>query len=110
MKVGQNTNVEIIASKLQQNAVQQTQQKQTGTAGDAVQSSSRNAQAGVPVTVSNSARSLDNNAKTSGDMDMNKVLAMREAIANGTFRVNAEAVADKMLSDVGQLFGRTGRA
>jgi negative regulator of flagellin synthesis FlgM len=105
MKVGQNTNVEIIASKLQQNAVQQAQQKQAGTAGDAVQSSGRHAQAGVPVTVSSSVRSLDNNAKTSGDVDMSKVLAMRAAIANGTFRVDAGAVADRLLSDAGQFLG-----
>lgn len=108
MKVGQNTNVEILASKLQQSAVQQAQHKQSGTAGDAVKASARNAQ-GVPVTVSNSARSLDQNAKTSGDVDMAKVLAMREAIANGSFRVNAGAVADKLLGDAAQLLS-AGRA
>lgn len=108
MKVGQNTNIEI--SKLQQNMAQQaqpSQSKQTGTAAEVMQHSTRNAQAGVPVTVSNSARSLDqtakSSAKSSSDVDMAKVQAMRDAIANGTFRINASAIADKLLTDAGQL-------
>ena len=103
MKVG-NNNVEILAAKLQQNQAQQAQQKQTGTAAEAVQHSRSNA-AGVPVTVSNSARSLDQNAKASSDVDMAKVNAIRAAIANGTFKINASAIADKMLFDAGELLG-----
>lgn len=102
MKVGQNTNVEMLAAKLQQNSTQQAHQTKNGTAGEAVQQSRANA-AGVPVTVSNSVRSLDQNAKASADMDMAKVNAMRAAIANGTFSVNASAVADKMLFDAAEL-------
>lgn len=105
MKVGINNNVEILAAKLQQNATQQAQQKQTGTAAEAVQASGRNAQAGVPVTVSNSVRSLDQNAKGASDIDMAKVQAIRAAIANGTFKVNAEAIADKMLVDASLFLG-----
>ncbi len=33
------------------------------------------------------------------DFDADRVKAMREAIANGSFRVNAEAVADKLLAN-----------
>ena len=61
--------------------------------------------AGVPVTMSNSARSLDQNSKTSSDVDMAKVHAIREAIANGTFKVNASVIADKMLVDASALLG-----
>jgi negative regulator of flagellin synthesis FlgM len=61
--------------------------------------------AGVPVTMSNSARSLDQNSKTSSDVDMAKVNAIREAIANGTFKVNASVIADKMLVDASALLG-----
>lgn len=105
MKVGINNNVEILAAKLQQNAAQQAQQKQTGTAAEAVQASGRTAQAGVPVTVSSSVRSLDQNAKSSSDIDMAKVQAIRAAIANGTFKVSAEAIADKMLADASLFLG-----
>lgn len=107
MKVGINNNVEMLASKLQQNVAQQALQKQTGTAAEAVQASGRNAQAGVPVTVSSSVRSLDHNVKASSDsdIDMAKVKAMREAIANGTFSVNAGSIADKLLSDASLFLG-----
>ncbi|MDE1555441.1 MULTISPECIES: flagellar biosynthesis anti-sigma factor FlgM [Comamonas] len=104
MKVGHNTNVEMLAAKPQQNAAQQAQQKQNGTASEVVQQTRANA-AGVPVTVSNSVRSLDQNSKSSSDVDMAKVNAIREAIANGTFKVNASVVADKMLVDAAGLLG-----
>ena len=97
MKVGQNSE---LLSQLQNNQ-KVAAEKKAGTAGDAVQRSVSNAAAGVPVTVSDSVRSLDLNAKTSGDIDMAKVRAMREAIANGTFSVNAGAIADKLLADAG---------
>ena len=104
MKVGQNTNVEMLAAKLQQNATQQTQQNKSGTASEVVQQTRANA-AGVPVTVSNSVRSLDQNSKSSADVDMAKVNAIRAAIANGTFKVNASVVADRMLVDAAALLG-----
>ena len=108
MKVGQNTNVEMLAAKLQQNTTQHAQQNKSGTSSEVVQQTRANA-AGVPVTVSNSVRSLDANAKTSSDIDMAKVNAIRAAIANGTFKVNANVVAEKMLVDASALLG-TGRA
>ncbi len=80
MKVGQNTNVEMLAAKLQQNATQQAQQSKSGTASEVVQQSRANA-ASNRCTVSNSVRSLDQNAKSSSDVDMAKVNAIRETIA-----------------------------
>ena len=104
MKVGQNTNIEMQAAKLQQNAAQHAQQKQHGSASEVGQQSRASA-AGVPVTVSNSVRSLDHNAKSSSDIDMDKVQRMRAAIANGTFSVNAQAVAGKLLDDAAAFLG-----
>lgn len=106
MKVGQNT--ELLAH-LQQSQKSATAEKMAGTAGETLQRSTQNAAAGVPVTVSDTARSLDVKAKTQGDVDMAKVRAMREAIANGTFRVDAGAVADKLLAETGA-FLRSGAA
>ncbi|MBO1925941.1 flagellar biosynthesis anti-sigma factor FlgM [Staphylococcus epidermidis] len=54
--------------------------------------------AGVPVSFSSSARALDNQSRTNTDFDADRV-APREAIANGSFRVSAEAVADKLLAN-----------
>ncbi|WP_280188208.1 flagellar biosynthesis anti-sigma factor FlgM [Delftia sp. PS-11] len=55
--------------------------------------------AGVPVSFSLSARALDQTGRASDDFDANRVKEIREAIANGTFRVNAEAVASKLLAN-----------
>jgi negative regulator of flagellin synthesis FlgM len=56
--------------------------------------------AGVEVTVSKMARTLESakNGDTA-DVDMAKVNAVRAAIQNGTYKVNAEAIADKLLSN-----------
>jgi len=41
-----------------------------------------------------------------GEFDAKKVDEVRAAIAAGTFKVNPEAVADKLLASVGELLGR----
>lgn len=56
--------------------------------------------AGVAVTVSSLARTLESSSSgDTADVDMAKVNAVREAIQNGTYKVNAEAIADKLLSN-----------
>ena len=40
------------------------------------------------------------------DFDAEKVAAVRRAIAQGRYTVNAEAVADRLLSSVAELLGR----
>jgi negative regulator of flagellin synthesis FlgM len=40
------------------------------------------------------------------DFDVKKVEAVRTAIAEGRFKVNADAVADKLLSSVSELLGK----
>lgn len=60
--------------------------------------------AGVAVTVSSMARSLE--ASNTPDVDTAKVSAVRASIANGTFVVNAEAIADKMLSNAQEMLTR----
>lgn len=63
------------------------------------------AAAGVPVTVSAAARSLEVSSAGSG-IDEAKVAAVRAAIADGTFTVNAGAIADKMLSNAQEILSR----
>jgi len=41
-----------------------------------------------------------------GEFDARKVEEVRTAIAEGRFKVNPEAVADKLLASVGELLGR----
>ncbi len=64
--------------------------------------------AGVPVSFSTSARALDQSGRANADFDANRVKEIREAIANGTFRVNAEAVADKLLANSEEFLVRSG--
>ena len=59
-------------------------------------------QAGVTVTLSSSAQSLSGSSG-SDVFNSEKVEAMKQAIADGSFQVNAEAIADKMLSNAAEM-------
>ena len=66
--------------------------------------------AGVAVTVSTQARSLDRVSATEdvdSEVDTAKVEAVRTAIEQGTYLVNPEAIADKLLANAQEMFNRT---
>lgn len=66
--------------------------------------------AGVAVTVSTMARGLEKTGRTEGaDIDTQKVASVRAAIQNGTYVVNPEAIADKLLSNAQEMLNRTTR-
>ena len=85
--------------------------KQAKSPASAAEGAAKGAQAasaaGVPVTVSTAARALEQTGRATGDFDANKVKAVRAAIEKGTFSVNAEAVADKMLSNAQEILSRS---
>ena len=61
--------------------------------------------AGVAVTVSIATQSLKAEGPgNSPDVDMAKVNAVRSAIADGSYKVNPEAIADKLLSSAQETF------
>lgn len=65
----------------------------------------RPAEAGVTVSVR--ARSLVQAELSAGsDIDMAKVEAIRSAIEQGTFKVNPEVIADKLLANAKDMLGR----
>lgn len=71
-------------------------------------SAQRTQSSGVAVTVSNLARGLEKAARTSAsDIDTQKVESVKAAIQDGTFTVNPEAIADKMLADAKEILQRT---
>lgn len=78
----------------------------TGTAA-AGNAAAAVASAGVPVILSKAAQGLDSTARTQGDFNAGKVKAVRTAIENGTFKVDAEVVADKMLANSQEFLSRT---
>ena len=76
-------------------------------AGNAAATAAQPSQAGAGVTVSLSASTASalQGSSASGNEVFNaeKVQAMKSAIENGTFQVNAEAIADKMLSNAAEM-------
>lgn len=69
--------------------------------------------AGVTVTLSSTASQAISGAGSSGNSEVfnaDKVEAMKAAIADGSFKVNAEAIADKMLSNAAEMLGAGSRA
>jgi negative regulator of flagellin synthesis FlgM len=64
------------------------------------------ASAGVTVSLSASTTQALSGAGNNSDVfNAEKVESMKQAIANGTFQVNAEAIADKMLSNAAEMLG-----
>lgn len=64
--------------------------------------------AGVAVTVSTLARALEaSESGESPEVDATKVKAVRTAIAQGTYVVNPEAIADKLLSNAQEMLVRS---
>jgi negative regulator of flagellin synthesis FlgM len=63
---------------------------------------------GSPVSISLAATSLASQASSAGGhFDADKVSAVRDAIANGTYKVNPEAIADKLLSNAQEMLRRS---
>ena len=105
MKIGNNPDT---ANLLSQAATRQ-QAKATApapAAEAAAQGGASRAAAGVPVTLSSAARGVDASRSTA-DFDAGKVKAVKAAIENGTFKVNAEAIADKLLANAHETLSRS---
>ena len=98
MKIGQKPELPSAAAQATGSAKQQAR---TGApAASALgQGAAKAKAAGAPVSFSPAARGLETTSRSSSDFDVDRVNAMRAAIANGTFQFSAQAVADKMLSN-----------
>ena len=105
MKIGQKPE---LPGALAQAAPAKQQAKAAAPAagGLAASASSAVAAAGVPVTLSSAAKALEQTSRNQGDFDAGKVKAVRYAIESGTFQVDAEVVADKMLANTQELIAR----
>lgn len=74
----------------------------------AATASSAATSAGVAVTVSTAVRTLEQaNRSETAEIDMDKINAVRQAIEDGTYVVNAEVIADKLLSNAQEMLNRT---
>ena len=97
MKIGPNPDT--ASAQAQATAAKQARTS-APVAQDAVKNAPSAAAAGVPVTVTLSqvARGYES-ARNTGDFDAAKVKAIKAAIEKGTFKVDAEAIADKLLAN-----------
>jgi negative regulator of flagellin synthesis FlgM len=79
-----------------------------GVSEKASETRGKSSSAGVSVTVSSAARALEKADRNDGaEVDAQKVASVRAAIQQGTYVVNPEAIADKMLSNAQEMLKRT---
>ncbi len=106
MNIGQHSDTSVPVNSTATNAPAKGGQSASMTAPAAA--TSQAASAGVAVTVSPMARTLEASKRSeAADVDMAKVKAVRAAIDQGTYKVNAEAIADKLISSAQEILKRT---
>lgn len=102
MKIGKPSDIAAVSTT---SAAAQATASQAGAR--AASARGRTAEAGVGVTVSVRSRSLAQAGLSTGsDIDMSKVEAVRAAIEQGTFKINPEVIADKLLANAKEMLGR----
>ncbi len=103
-----STDISSLTNLAKNAPVPKAEQAASQSASTAATQSTRSA--GVAVTVSTLARSLEKPEVTQpGDFDSGKVATVKASIQDGTFEVNPEAIADKLLSNAQEMLDRTTR-
>lgn len=106
MKIGQPSDNSIQIQAGNAATTQKAGQSASTTASNNAAQSTRSV--GVAVTVSTLARGLEKAGKgEAADIDMQKVATVRAAIGDGTYVVNPEAIADKLLFNAQEMLNRT---
>ncbi|WP_210543902.1 flagellar biosynthesis anti-sigma factor FlgM [Rhodoferax sp. PAMC 29310] len=104
MKIGQPSDTSVPVNSTAANAPAKGGQSSTAASAASAQAPS----AGVAVTVSPMARTLEASKRSeAADVDMKKVNSVRSAIEQGTYKVNPEAIADKLISSAQEILKRT---
>ncbi len=110
MKIGQPSDNSIQVHNGNAAAAQKAAQASTASTAATNSATKSTSAAGVAVTVSTMARGLEKAGRgESPDVDMQKVAAVRSAIQGGTYVVNHEAIADKLLTNAQEMLNRTTR-
>jgi len=109
MKIGQPSDLPIVPTTLPAPASTAATTPPKAGQGAAATASQTASSAGVAVTVSTRARALEqaNRGESAAEVDMAKVDAVRSAIEQGTYVVNPEVIADKLLANAQEMLNRT---
>lgn len=103
MKIGQKPELPSAAAQAT-GSVKQQARAGTSAASALGQGTAAAKATGAPVSFSPAARGME--PVSTSDFDVDRVNAMRAAIANGTFQFSAQAVADKMLSSAYEMLSQ----
>ncbi len=103
MKIGQKPELTAALAA----AAASKQAKTTGPADEEAAKGPQLATSSARVSISSTAKPQDSAGRATTDFDTDRVKAMREAIANGTFSVSAEAIADKLLANTGEILAHS---
>ncbi len=108
MKIGQPSELPAVVTQVKTSASQKTDVGAGASAAAKANAAPSPRSAGVSVTVSTAARALEKADRGEGaEIDAQKVSAVRTAIQQGTYVVNPEAIADKLLSNAQEMLKRT---
>lgn len=110
MKIGQTPDNTIQIQLGNAANAQKAEQKASASTAASSGASQSTRSAGVAVTVSTLARGLEKTGRgEAADIDTQKVASVRAAIEDGTYVVNPEAIADKLLFNAQEMLNRTTR-
>jgi len=110
MKIGQPAEIPASVSPTVSGAAQKAAQNASASTAATSKATQSTRSAGVAVTVSTLARSLEKSERSeSADIDTQKVASVKAAIQDGTYVVNAEAIADQLLSNAQEMLNRSAR-
>ena len=108
MKIGQPPDNSIQIQLNNAASAQKTGQNASASTTASSNANQSTRSAGVAVTVSTLARGLEKTGRgETADIDMQKVASVRAAIEDGTYVVNPEAIADKLLFNAQEMLNRT---
>jgi negative regulator of flagellin synthesis FlgM len=108
MKIGQPSEIPASTPQVNTAAAQKTAAPQSATATASTDAAQSSRSAGVAVSVSQQVRALEKAGNdATADIDTQKVATVRAAIQDGSYVVNAEAIADKLLANAQEMLKRT---
>jgi negative regulator of flagellin synthesis FlgM len=110
MKIGQPIDISVTTQSASNAAAQKATQSTSAVATATTTATQGARSAGVAVSVSTMARGLEKTDRNaSADVDNQKVQAVRAAIQDGSYKVDAEAIADKLLANAQEMLPRLSR-